>query len=300
MILVTGASGFVGRGLVARLMESRGADSIVAYSSRAVSGVLTVEHGNYSAASVRFVDMGLPLITTIVHAGAWIPRSAADADDAAAASENVRTLRRLLDGQLPDVRRFVLISSVDVYGSAAVVDDSTNPLPESCYAKSKLECEQLATDWCTERDVDLVVLRLGHTYGPGEEHFSKVIPITMQRILDGKPVLLSGAGSERRSFLFVDDAARAIDAAVDIAPESKPINVVSRHNVSIREIIDMIIEVSAMPVVVERVDSGRTGRSLECDSSRCRELLIPTELPLREGILREWDYMKSLADQGSS
>lgn len=300
MILVTGASGFVGRHLIAHLIGSRTADSIVAYSSRALSGVRTVEHGDHSAESVRFIDMGVPPITTIIHAGAWIPRSAVDANDAAAASENLRTLRRLLDGQLPEVRRFVLISSVDVYGSVTVVDDSTDPSPETCYAKSKLECEQLAADWCTKRDVDLFVLRLGHTYGPGEEHFRKVIPVTMQRILDGKPVLLSGAGSERRAFLFVDDAARAIDAAIDIAPESKPINVVSRHSVTIREMIDLIIELSGMPVVVEHVDSGRIGRSFECDSSRCRELLIPTELPLRDGILREWDYMKSLAGQGSS
>lgn len=296
MILVTGASGFVGGRVVSRLTTARGFENVAAYTSRPLRNVRSVVHGGYSHESVQFADLGLPSIRTLVHAGAWIPRSASEANDSVCAEANIRTTQRLLDGQLPDLERLILVSTVDVYGSSDLISELTPVAPQTRYGESKLACEHLASQWCEARGVELIVLRLGHVYGPGEEHFRKVIPGTMARIIAGEQVELVGAGTEERAFLYVDDAAHAIEASLDLrAGLDGPVNVASSQRTTIGALLDLIIETSGEDVSVRRSGGTAPGRSVVFDATRCRDLLLPTELPLREGIRIEWNHMRSIA-----
>ena len=61
-----------------------------------------------------------------------------------------------------------------------------------------------------DHKVENMNLRIGHVYGPGEEEYKKVIPITIKKILDNKPLQLWGDGSDLRSFIFIDDVVNSI------------------------------------------------------------------------------------------
>lgn len=294
MILLTGASGFIGTHLHQALITSHGKDRVLAYTSIPLTERLHLLHRGYSGDSNQFADAGFPNIETIIHAGAYTPKRASDANDVEKANSNLRTTRFLLDGQLPNLRRIIYLSTVDVYGQDEVTSEASPLAPATLYGKSKLESERLVEEWAVARDLDFAVLRVGHIYGPGEEAYHKIIPATFHRILGGEPVTLFGAGTEMRSFLYIHDLTAAICNALRLAGRLAPINLVGGHRISIRELVEKIISLSGQQVVTKNVPVTDTPRSIVFDNSRVRQLLLNRETPLLEGLKVEWAHMRRL------
>ena len=192
MILVTGASGFVGRHLINELIAQRGVENVIAYTSKPIPGVRCVVHQEYDTPSMQFADMGFGGIGTVIYAGAGTPKNTSQASDAAMATRNVDVLRRFLEGQMPQLQRFLFLSTLDVYGPVPITDEMTPLAPSGLYGKSKLDSEGIVTEWARTRGVTAQVLRLGHVYGPGEEQYQKMIPATFRKILRGEAIELFG------------------------------------------------------------------------------------------------------------
>lgn len=169
-VAVTGASGRVGRSVVAALVERghrvTGIDLVA--PSRPVEGVTYVvsDLGALPDADPRLAD-----VDAVAHLGAlmsWDPR---DADRLMAA--NVLATGRLvraLDGS--DVRRFVLASSGEVYPENDPVRqpvDETHPrLPQTWYGLSKVLAEEVVGFAGRTAGWSTVVLRFAHTQDPAE------------------------------------------------------------------------------------------------------------------------------------
>jgi nucleoside-diphosphate-sugar epimerase len=213
-ILVTGATGFVGRALCLRLLE-RGylvGAAVRDDPARAPAGTTPVRVGEVGPDTDW--SEALKGRDAVVHLAAHAHRTAArDRDD------EEPFLRVNAGGTLclaravraaPEVRRVVFVSSVAAVRCAAspLVDERTDCDPPDPYGRSKRAAEAALRETLTGPEgPDWTVLRPPLVYGPGN-------PGNMARLLavirSGLPLPL-GAVRNRRSFLFVGNLVDAVE-----------------------------------------------------------------------------------------
>ncbi len=221
-VLVTGGAGFLGSALVARLrrdgVETIGSD---------------LGHGTANPAGLRACDLtdrrqvddlvDNQQIDTIIHAGAVSGPMVMAERPLDIWQINVTGTAYLLDAAKRNrVNRFVLCSSVDVYGprSSGVISEETAFAPETVYGASKVAAEAAMTGYSREHGVDAVALRFSWIYGPGRR-----TPTTLERLiragLAGEAITLDDSASGRTHYLFIEDAVAGVLAAA-AAPAGLP------------------------------------------------------------------------------
>jgi UDP-glucose 4-epimerase len=290
MILLTGASGFVGRHLLDGLLRKYGPKKIVAYTRSPIAGVKCICHNGFESESFDFLEMGLDSIETVVHAGASTPKDKTESNNLELADLNIFVTNGLLNANLPNLKRFVYLSTLDVYAPAELIDENTLLSPSTAYARSKMRCEDLVVEWAKKTGNIGQVLRLGHVYGPGEDLYRKVIPETMRRLLDGRILQMYGTGKQQRSFIYVKDVCNAILAALDLEQDIGPVNIAGCHRISMADLIALIINVSGMQPKIEMVPSA-DGQDMVFNTTKLAKYLLSDEIPLRNGLRLEWDHM---------
>ncbi len=296
MILLTGGSGFIGKHLLEFLTKEYGTSEILSLTSTPISGTKYLLHHNYSFENNFFEKAGLAnSIDTIIHAGAFIPKSAENLNNSQLCNTNVLSTEKLISANLPNLKKIIFISTIDVYGKGEVITETSLVEPVSVYAQSKLKCEELLSAWANQQKKILQILRIGHVYGPGEEEFEKVIPVTMKKLKENQPVQIFGSGNELRSYMFVKDVANAIVNSLNLNESIGTLNIVGSAVVSINELVNKIISISGTKVEIERKDEQRKGRDLIFDNSKMKHYLFQNETPLDDGLREEWNYMINLS-----
>ena len=175
MILLTGATGFVGGHLLDALVDTFGSENIVALTSKPITKCRFLLHNGYSYVDDFFIKTDFADIDTIIHAGAFIPKSGAESNDILNCNSNILSTTRLITSTLHKIQKFIFLSTIDVYGCANTITEDTVTEPISLYGYSKLYCEKLITIWATQKSLNHQILRIGHVYGPGEEKYKKII-----------------------------------------------------------------------------------------------------------------------------
>lgn len=215
-MLVTGASGFVGRALLERLRHE---DCEVVAAVR-TAGTLQTTIGLTEVAVgdlTLFDDWARLLqgVDVVVHLAARVHQMN---EDQAQADEryrlaNVEVTRRLADAaQQTGVTRFLFVSSIKVNGEGGTktIRADDQPLPSDAYARSKCEAEALLRSLTATGDMRHIILRPPLMYGPGV----KANMYALLRWVDrGRPWPF-GAMENRRSLLFVGNMADAIVTAL--------------------------------------------------------------------------------------
>ena len=295
MILLTGASGFIGKHLLAELIQEYGEDSILALTSTPVEEAHYLLHNGYNFEADYFIKSGYGTqIDTIIHAGAYTPKSSKGANDVVKCTSNIATADKLLQANLPNLKKIIYLSTIDVYGPAEIISESSQLEPTSLYGESKLYVEKMITAWAIANEKLHQILRVGHVYGPGEESYQKIIPVTIQKILQEQPLQIWGTGKEIRSFIYIKDVVDAIINASKLDMDAGVINLVSSQKVTIAELVNKLVAVSGKIIVPEVIPSVMRGKDFIFDNSRMRTLLISNETVLDEGLLEEWTYLKNL------
>lgn len=208
MILVTGASGFVGAALLQRL-ANEGRDVRAAYRIEAVNppvGVQTVSMGNLGSGQDWHV--ALQSIHVVIHAAARVHVMRDTATDPLTEFREANTAGTLnLARQAAEagVRRFVFISSVKVHGEANsqghpfTEDDAL--VPKDPYGQSKLEAEQGLWKLAAQTGMELCIIRPPLVYGPGvRANFAALV----RAVAHGLPLPLASVDN-RRSMVALDN-----------------------------------------------------------------------------------------------
>lgn len=229
-ILVTGASGFLGRNLIGRLLADGHA---VAGSIRRPSSLLS------STVRTHVVDVenpqdswaqALASVDTVVHCAARVHVMSDKSTDPLAAfrQANVEaTLRLARESAAAGVRRFIFISSIKVNGEKTLpgapytADDI--PQPTDPYGISKMEAEAGLLALAETVDMDVVIIRPVLVYGPGvKANFLSL----MKWLAKGVPLPL-GAIHNRRSLVALDNLCDLISTCVDHCAASNQVFLVS-------------------------------------------------------------------------
>lgn len=312
-VLVTGAGGFIGGNLVARLVrDGARVRGFVRYTSRGDRGTLDwlapeiaseVEVVAGELRDSESVDHAVAGCDVVLHLGAQvaIPYSYVNPRD----YTEVNVLGTLNVAQAAlrhDVTRLVQTSTSEVYGSAQEVPiTETHPLePQSPYAASKVGSDKLVDGLHRSFGLPSVVLRPFNTYGPMQSARA-VVPTIITQALTGDTLRL-GSLDPRRDLTFVDDTvAGFLAAATTPGVEGRTIQLGTDHDVSVGEVVHMVGEILGRELQVE-LDEARV-RPRESEVQRlisgpflAAELLgWEPQVELRDGLQRTIDWIRENA-----
>lgn len=236
-ICVTGATGFLGRRLISTLVSDEAplnirclvrptSDTAELLSQVSSNSDARIEIARGDLSDQAFLDAQLEEIDVVFHLAAALGGSTSTMF-----LNTVVPTRRLIQAAITNqVQRFVLVSSLGVYGTAdlrrgAVLDETTpidaHPELRDPYSFSKVRQEQVAWQAREQFGLPLVVVRPGVIYGPGRS------PITSRVGLPVGPLLIRMGGRHQLPYTFVDNCADAIKhAGLTTGTEGEVFNVV--------------------------------------------------------------------------
>jgi UDP-glucose 4-epimerase len=289
-ILVTGGSGFIGSHVVDKVVEA-GHEAIVfdtrlsPYGAKTIVGDVT--HFDEVAAAAQGCD-------AIVHMAAMADvNEVAGAPVATEAVNAQGTLAVLEAARAANVGRVVYASTIWVYGehvNGVATEDSPLGIPRHFYTATKLAGEMYCHSYGELYEVDHTILRFGIPYGPRARE-AAVLPAFVIRAHAGEPLTIAGTGEQSRRFVYVEDLADGIVAALAPVAANRIYNLVGDESVTIREIAELVQDL-VQPVEIVHLE-GRKGDfpGVEVSAERAeRELGWRATTPFAEGARRyvEW------------
>jgi UDP-glucose 4-epimerase len=127
-----------------------------------------------------------------------------------------RTLWLLDAARLAGVGRFVFASSNAAAGDhPPPADERDLPHPISPYGASKLAGEAYCQAYAATYGLAACALRFSNAYGPYSLHKKSVVAAWLRAAFDGRPLVVNGDGRQTRDYIYVEDLARALCAALD-------------------------------------------------------------------------------------
>lgn len=297
-VLITGASGFIGRGLQAFLLSNNiyKQYKIILLSSKSNDRFTTIDPLGYSFSSEAFVKNGINHIDIIIHLGAFTPKTGSEANNYYLSFSNINNTLHLINNLPNTPGKFVFISTIDVYqtGTNNIIDENTNTIPGSLYGWSKLYCEKMLKQWSDEKKVCLQIIRLGHIYGKWEDAYQKIIPLTIKTILNNSAPKIFTNGTELRSFLNISDCSRLIWQSIFLDGYNGPVNIASSHSITIIDLVNLIIKLSGSVLKPEFVQGNVEAIDYVFNVERMHKLLGTESVNLTDGLTEEIEYIKGM------
>ena len=279
-VIVTGATGFVGRRLVAALADDHELICVVRDRATAASlaRVIVVEA---DLARSSFRQILPPRADAIIHlAQAYVPFPERAAE---IFQVNAGSTQRLAEyARRAQVRRFILASSGSVYRpSRRPLRESAPTMPAFYHPATKLISEMVLRYY--QPYFSIAVLRLFAPYGPGQ--VNRLIPRMITAVRSGGLVALSRGGEPRINPIYVDDLVRVIRQSLDNAG-SYTVNVAGAQVVGMRQLAGMIgREFGRRPKFIHS-DAEMAG-DLIADTHLMQELFkVDSPVALEEGLAR--------------
>ena len=249
-ILVTGASGFVGRHLV-QLLRDRG-DEVTAWG-------LEQSHSDTVAVDMRVRDgvqaQDLRGIDAVIHLAGLAQVSASFEQAAEYVGTNATMEINLMEALLAQQAspRVLIVSTGAVYaGGSELITEDSPVRPANPYVVSKLT-QELLGGYYGERGLDVLVARPFNHIGPGQQRGYLVADLssriaTLERA--GGGILSVGNLATRRDYTDVRDVVSAYADLISDGHRGETYNVSSGVTRSGAEILDGLLELVSVPIEV--------------------------------------------------
>lgn len=200
------------------------------------------------------------------------------------------------------VERLVYSSSASVYGDA-VEEPMTEDHPHNntnFYGATKVAGEQMCRSQYnrfkgTDKEFDYVGLRYMNVYGPRQDYNGAYIAVIMKildRLDEGLPPVVYGDGSQAYDFVYVTDCAEANVKAMQADATDEFYNVGMGTRTSIKELAEMILEVTGSDLEIQYEPGGQTfvKNRIGCPKKATEDLGYTGKVQLMEGLRKvvEW------------
>ena len=306
-ILITGGAGFIGSHLAEKLADDNQVRIVDDFSTGSrnnlttLSGCTNVEviegditNTHDAGQWCRGIDIVFHLAVSCLRSSLSDPQQSHDVN----AGGTLNLCLAALNGQ---VRKFVYVSSSEIYGSAQHVPMSeTHPTePVTVYGAAKLAGELYAKSCHRTYGLPVVIVRPFNTYGPREPwrgRRAEVIPRFMLQRLAGRPPVIFGDGRQTRDFTYVDDTVTGIVQAAECdALIGDAVNIAAGRELTIKEVAAQVTRVldTDGSLTYAPARPGDVARHW-ADISKARELLrFEPTTSIDDGLRRSAEWLKA-------
>jgi dTDP-glucose 4,6-dehydratase len=142
------------------------------------------------------------------------------------------------------------------------MDEEHGLNPRSPYAATKAGADRLAYAYAVTYGLPIVILRPFNNYGP-RQHPEKLVPRFITSALEDEPLTVHGDGRATRDWLYVDDDAEAIEAAIDADLDTvsgQVINVATGVDLTVSEVADLVLLALGKPSSLKEHVEERPGQ----------------------------------------
>ena len=313
-VLVTGGCGFIGSHFLRYMMKAYPDDSFISLDALTYAGnknniadllhraQLTMVEGNIRDASLVDALFATYKPDVVVHFAAETHVDRSITGPQIFLETNVMGTGVLLDTCLRyGIGRFHHVSTDEVYGAlpleGGVRCTEQSPLqPTSPYAASKASSDLLALSYYKTYGLPVTISRCSNNYGT-HQYPEKLIPLMIQKALQGESLPVYGDGSNIRDWIHVVDHCRAIDFILQKGKVGEVYNIGAREEISNIDLVKRMLDVLGKPHELITYVPDRLGHDLRyaIDSSKLESLGWKPEYTIEDTLtgIVEW-YRKRL------
>jgi dTDP-glucose 4,6-dehydratase len=172
--------------------------------------------------------------------------------------------------------RFLHVSTDEVYGSlgeTGLFTETTPYDPHSPYSASKASSDHLARAWRDTYGLPVIVTNCSNNYGPFQFP-EKLIPVVILKALRGEPIPVYGKGENIRDWLYVEDHAEALLAAISKGKPGETYNIGGNNEMRNIDLVRLLCR-----ILDEKVESGKLKSEMRKGSSFADQITFVTDRP---------------------
>ncbi len=271
-LLITGAAGFIGSNFVRQRRRTHPNDAIVAYDALTYAGNLAslADVSGFQFVKGDICDRELVertlreyQIDSVVHfaAESHVDRSILG-PDAFVRTNVVGTATLLEKAKLVGVRRFLHVSTDEVYGDLGLDDpaftEQTPIQPRSPYSASKAGSDHLVHAYFETYHFPTLTTRCSNNYGP-YQFPEKLIPLMILNAMADQPLPVYGNGLNVRDWIHVEDHCTAVATVLDKGREGEVYNIGGRSERTNLDIVKTILAELGKPESLIKYVTDRPG-----------------------------------------
>ncbi len=303
VVLITGASGFIGRALTSRLLEDDNTKIVLLSRKshfeefRDHKQIVSVI-GDINNVELLVFILKTHKVTHVYHLASEAIVSEYKKNPRQAYLDTVYGVTSLLEAiRISEelIQKVIISTSYKVYGrSEPPYNEETHFLPGNTYETAKACQDFIAQDYYRTFGVPVVIFRTVNVYGPGDKNLSRLIPKSFSLAYNNnRPVVYSSFKDSLREFIYIEDL---IDAIVLLRDKASPGDVycIGGQQHSIYEVVKTICEVVQYEGGIEIVENNTSVETKEhaLDSSKIKKLGWGNKKSLREGLEKTAEYYK--------
>lgn len=192
--------------------------------------------------------------------------------------------------------KYVHISTPEVYGSCeGLIKEHRNYNPSTPYATSRAAADMSLKNFYDTYNFPVVFTRAANVFGEHQQLY-RIVPKAIISFLIKEKVPLHGGGESVRSFIHMDDVAKATNLILNYGKIGDIYHISTKQNISIKSLVEMIAKQLDMPfeenVEITEDRKGKDSAYL-LDSSKLRESLNWQDtISLEEGIEKTISWVK--------
>jgi UDP-glucose 4-epimerase len=311
-VVVTGAAGFIGSHVAARL-SAEGAE---------VVAIDDLSRGHWKSLHDRADQLGAKHPTEItidlskpsreefvsmmngasalIHLAAEKYNNSADAPDRVL-DVNVAGTQRLFDAAgIAKVPNVVFSSSLYACGRLKGEDltEDEPPIPITVYGASKLSGEALLRAAAARYGFRHSSLRFFFVFGPGQAEgtgYPSVLVRSMHRILNGEPPIINGDGKQALDYIFIDDVVRAVLMGAESRFENGALlNIGTGRSIEIAYLIDTVIKATGTKLKpIDGAADWTAGTRRVARTSKAAASGWKAETSFEDGVTKMWNAFKN-------
>jgi len=310
--IVTGVAGFIGSHLAEKLLEQGysviGIDNFHSYYSEEIKRDNLNEVSNrakHGEGCFRFIEgsildsTGLKMLPDdpklVFHLAAVAGTRSSIQNPSEYIKVNVQGTSKLIES-FDSVEKFVLTSSSSIYGELSreelPVTENADLSPETPYALSKINAEQVVELYSDIYEFDYTILRPFTVYGPRQRPDQAVTKF-LHKIMSGEPVTIYGDGSQTRDFTYVSDVVEGILKASKTG--NGTYNLSGGKRLSVNQLVDIMEEKFDKSVEKKYMKKHPADvRHTHADISKARnEINYSPKVNLEKGIEKSIEWFKN-------
>ena len=317
-ILITGVSGMIGSTLIRMLLEYNRQESaniqIVGISrnketaEKQLGDIMVAPEFTYVSGDINMPLENMGTFDYMIHCASNTHPRQYSSDPVGTIITNVLGTKNLLDyAATYGVKRFVFLSSVEIYGEnrgdVDVFDEKylgyidCNTL-RSGYPEGKRLGESMCNAYSKQKGIEFVIPRLSRTYGPGLlETDSKAISQFIHKAAAGEDIVLKSKGDQLFSYTYAEDAAAAVLLIMLNGEPGEAYNVSDSGSVlTLAELAGILADIAGTKVIFELPDEVEkagysTATKAVLDASKLEALGWSPRVHMREGLEKMVSYL---------